>query len=55
MKNKFKELLSELDETDDFSYIDTDTVYIKHKLKKVNYNIEKNNTFKGVNYEEKDR
>lgn len=35
MKNKFKELLSELDETDDFSYIDTDTVYIKHKLKKL--------------------
>ena len=30
-----KELLSELDETDDFSYIDTPTVYIKHKLKKL--------------------
>ena len=32
-----KELLSELDEIDidDFSYIDTPTVYIKHKLKKL--------------------
>ena len=34
---KKKELLSELDEIDidDFSYIDTPTVYIKHKLKKL--------------------
>ena len=32
---KKKELLSELDETDDFSYIDTPSVYIKHKLKKL--------------------
>ena len=30
-----KDLFSELDETDDFSYIDTPTVYIKHKLKKM--------------------
>ena len=34
---KKKELLSELDEIDidDFSYIDTPTVYVKHKLKKL--------------------
>ena len=34
---KKKELFSELDEIDidDFSYIDTPTVYIKHKLKKL--------------------
>ena len=34
---KKKELLSQLDEIDidDFSYIDTPTVYIKHKLKKL--------------------
>ena len=32
---KKKELLSELDETDDFSYIDTPVVYIKHKFKKL--------------------
>ena len=34
---KKKELLSELDEIDidDFSYIDTPTVYIKHKFKKL--------------------
>ena len=32
---KKKELLSELDETDDFSYIDTSTVYIKQKFKKL--------------------
>lgn len=32
---KKKELFSTFDETDDFSYIDTPTVYIKHKLKKL--------------------
>lgn len=32
---KKKELFSSFDETDDFSYIDTPTVYIKHKLKKL--------------------
>ena len=30
-----KDLFSELDETDDFSYIDTPTVYIKDKFKKL--------------------
>lgn len=30
-----KKLFSSFDETDDFSYIDTPTVYIKHKLKKL--------------------
>lgn len=30
-----KELFSTFDETDDFSYIDTPTVYIKHKFKKL--------------------
>ena len=30
-----KEFLSELNETDDFSYIDTPTVYIKYKFKKL--------------------
>ena len=30
-----KELLSELNETDDFSYIDIPAVYIKHKFKKL--------------------
>ena len=30
-----KEFLSELNETDDFSYIDTPTVYIKHEFKKL--------------------
>ena len=51
---KKKELFSTFDETDDFSYIDTPTVYIKDKFKKVMYNIEKNNTLEGVKYEEKD-
>jgi hypothetical protein len=32
---KKKELFSTFDEIDDFSYIDTPTVYIKHKLKKL--------------------
>ena len=32
---KKKELFSQFDEIDDFSYIDTPTVYIKHKLKKL--------------------
>lgn len=30
-----KDLFSTFDETDDFSYIDTPTVYIKHKFKKL--------------------
>ena len=32
---KKKELFSTFDETDDFSYIDTPTVYVKHKFKKL--------------------
>ena len=32
---KKKELFSELNETDDFSYIDTPVVYIKHEFKKL--------------------
>lgn len=32
---KKKELFSTIDEIDDFSYIDTPTVYIKHKFKKL--------------------
>lgn len=32
---KKKELFSMFDELDDFSYVDTPTVYIKHKLKKL--------------------
>ena len=35
MKNKVKDLFSMFDETGDFSYIDTPTVYVKHKLKKL--------------------
>lgn len=49
-----KDLFSMFDETDDFSYIDTPTVYVKHKLKKLGKILKKNNAFEGINYEEKD-